>query len=161
MNRRYTVEHYLTLVKKIRERIPNVGLSSDFIVGFPGETEEDFNATKKLVEEVKFDVIFAYMYSKRTGTQASKMTNQVEHEVKNRRVNELLNLHKEITKQNRQNIVGKTYNVLVEDILDAIAICKNDAGKTIEVNAEGLKPGQFINVKVISTNHKKTTGQLV
>ena len=99
MNRKYTREKYLGIINKIREKIPNARITSDFIVGFPTETEEEFQDTMSLVREVKYDGIFAFMYSPREGTVASKMDGQVPQEVKQRRVNELLALEKEIQKQ--------------------------------------------------------------
>ena len=99
MNRRYTREKYLSIIQKIRQLIPNCRITSDFIVGFPTETEEEFQDTMRLVEEVKYDSIFAFMYSPREGTVAAKMDGQVENDVKNRRVNELLNLEKKIQKE--------------------------------------------------------------
>lgn len=99
MNRKYTREKYLDIIHKIREKIPNVRITSDFIVGFPTETEEEFQDTMSLVREVKYDSIFAFMYSPREGTVASSMEGQIPQEVKNRRVNELLNLEKEIQKE--------------------------------------------------------------
>lgn len=99
MNRVYTREKYLGIINKIREKIPDARITSDFIVGFPTETEEEFQDTMSLVREVKFDSIFAFMYSPREGTVASKMEGQVPQEIKQRRVNELLALEKEIQKQ--------------------------------------------------------------
>ena len=99
MNRRYTREKYLSIIDKIREKMPNARITSDFIVGFPTETEEEFQDTMSLVDKVKFDSIFAFMYSPREGTVASKMDGQVPEEVKNRRVNELLALEKKIQQQ--------------------------------------------------------------
>ncbi len=99
MNRKYTREKYLDIIHKIREKIPSVRLTSDFIVGFPTETEEEFQDTLSLVKEVKYDSIFAFMYSPREGTVASNMEGQIPQDVKNRRVNELLKLEKEIQKE--------------------------------------------------------------
>lgn len=98
MNRNYTVEKYLSTIKKLREKIPNIRLSTDIIVGFPSETEQEFEDTCKLVEEVKFDQIFAFMYSPRPHTRAAEMQNQICFEEKNKRVNFLLNLQKTIQK---------------------------------------------------------------
>lgn len=98
MNRRYTTEKYLGIVKKLREKIPNIRLSTDIIVGFPSETEEEFGDTCRLVENVKFDQIFAFMYSPRPHTLAQSMDDQISQEEKNRRVNFLLNLQKTIQK---------------------------------------------------------------
>ena len=102
MNRRYTREKYLSIINEIREKIPNCKITSDFIVGFPTETEEEFNDTVSLVKEVRFDGIFAFMYSPREGTVASKMEGQVDAETKKRRVNALLECEKEIQKE-KQN----------------------------------------------------------
>lgn len=99
MNRKYTREHYLSIIEKIKSRIPNVKITSDFIVGFPTETEEEFEDTMSLVEKVKFDGIFAFMYSPREGTVAAKMEGQIPLEVKKQRVNKLLALEKKIQKE--------------------------------------------------------------
>lgn len=100
MNRSYTREKYLDIIKKIRQRIPNCRITSDFIVGFPTETEEEFNDTCSLVSEVKYDSIFAFKYSPREGTVASKMEGQVPEEIKSERVNKLLALEKKLQKEN-------------------------------------------------------------
>ncbi len=99
MNRKYTREKYLSIIDKIREKIPNCRITSDFIVGFPSETEEEFEDTYSLVKQVQFDSIFAFMYSPREGTVASKMNDQVPEIEKHRRVNKLLNLEKDIQKE--------------------------------------------------------------
>lgn len=99
MNRRYTREKYLDIIHKIREKMPNARITSDFIVGFPTETDEEFEDTLKLVDEVKYDSIFAFMYSPREGTVASKMDGQIPQEIKQKRVNQLLALEKKIQKE--------------------------------------------------------------
>lgn len=99
MNRVYTREKYLGIIEKIREKIPNCRITSDFIVGFPTETDEEFEDTMSLVETVKYDSIFAFMYSPREGTVASKMEGQIPLAVKKQRVNALLALEKKIQKQ--------------------------------------------------------------
>ena len=101
MNRRYTREKYLSIIKEIREKIPDCKITSDFIVGFPTETEEEFEDTMSLVKEVKFDGIFAFMYSPREGTVASRMDDQIDEKIKKKRVNALLKLEKEIQKEKR------------------------------------------------------------
>ena len=100
MNRVYTKEQYLELVEKMKERIPNVKFSTDIIVGFPGETEEDFEDTLDVVRKVKFEQIFMFIYSRRKGTPADKMENQVPEEVKHKRFDRLKDLEEEILKQN-------------------------------------------------------------
>lgn len=98
MNRNYTVEKYMEKVNFLRSLIPNIRLSTDLIVGFPGETEEDFLATCDLVKKVKYDGIFAFMYSPRPGTVAEKMENQVPQEIKNYRVNKIFEIQQNIKK---------------------------------------------------------------
>jgi tRNA-2-methylthio-N6-dimethylallyladenosine synthase len=96
MNRKYTAESYLEKVEKVKKLIPNIRLTTDVIVGFPGETEEDFNQTFNIIKKVKYSGIFAFMYSPRVGTVAEKMGEQVSFEIKNKRVNEILGLQKKI-----------------------------------------------------------------
>ena len=102
MNRRYTREKYLSLISAIRAKIPNCRITSDFIVGFPTETEEEFEDTYSLVKEVRFDSIFAFMYSPREGTVASNMEGQVSDEIKHERVNRLLALSKQIQEEDNK-----------------------------------------------------------
>ena len=102
MNRKYTREKYLSIIEKIREKLPNCRITSDFIVGFPGESEEEFEDTYSLVEKVRFDSIFAFMYSPREGTVASNMPDQISDEEKHRRVNKLLALEKKIQKEDNK-----------------------------------------------------------
>jgi tRNA-2-methylthio-N6-dimethylallyladenosine synthase len=161
MNRGYTIEHYKETAKKIKEKIENVALSSDFIVGFPGETEDDFEATKKLVKETEFDVIFAYMYSVRSGTKASEMTNQIDFEIKNRRVNELLAVQKSVSKINRQKIVGKELGVLVEKFIGGKLNTKTDGGRLVIVKGKKDLVGTYIKVKVLKIENKKTIGKII
>ena len=99
MNRKYTREKYLSIIEKIRAKMPNCRITSDFIVGFPSETEDEFKDTLSLIKQVQFDSIFAFMYSPREGTVASKMENQIPQSVKNERVNKLLNEEKRIQKE--------------------------------------------------------------
>ena len=103
MNRRYTREKYLEIINKIRAKIQNCRITSDFIVGFPTETDEEFEDTYTLVNEVRFDSIFAFMYSPREGTVASKMEGQIPDEIKHERVNKLLNLEKIIQKEDNKS----------------------------------------------------------
>lgn len=99
MNRNYTSKKYYSIIKKLRKLVPNCTITTDIIVGFPGETKADFNKTVKMVKKVKYDSIFAFMYSRRKGTAADKMLNQVPNEVKHKRVNYILNLEKKIQKK--------------------------------------------------------------
>lgn len=115
MNRHYTKESYLALAQKIKEKIPGIAMTTDIIVGFPGETEEDFEETLDVVRKVKFDSAYTFVYSKRTGTPAAAMEDQVEPEVVKKRFSRLLEVIKESSKDNRKNGIGKEEEVLVEE----------------------------------------------
>jgi tRNA-2-methylthio-N6-dimethylallyladenosine synthase len=113
MNRHYDIKHYNKLIKATKKEIKNISLSTDIIVGFPGESEKAFEDTVKLLKKVKYDQVFAFMYSKRTGTPAVHLPNQIDEEVKNKRVNKLLREQKFISKHLLNECVGKTYNCLI------------------------------------------------
>jgi tRNA-2-methylthio-N6-dimethylallyladenosine synthase len=114
MNRGYTREHYLELTAKMRERIPGVAITSDLIVGFPGETEEDFNDTLDMVEKVRFDAAFTFMYSIRSGTRAAQMEEQLPVSIKQQRLSRLNNTQYQIALELNQALEGKVEEILVE-----------------------------------------------
>ena len=114
MNRGYTKEEFITLAKKIKEKIPDIGLTTDIIVGFPGETDEDFQDTMDVVNEVGFENAFMFMYSKRSGTPAATMEEQVDEQVKNERLQQLMRLQNYKAKEESQKYLGKMVKVLVE-----------------------------------------------
>ena len=114
MNRGYTKEEFITLAKKIKEKIPDIGLTTDIIVGFPGETDEDFQDTMDVVNEVGFENAFMFMYSKRSGTPAAIMEEQVDEQVKSERLQQLMRLQNYKAKEESQKYLGKTLKVLVE-----------------------------------------------
>lgn len=161
MNRRYTREHYLSLVDKIRQKMPDCYLSTDIIVGFPGETEDEFLDTYSLVKEVRYDGVFAFMFSPRTGTVAEKMENQIPLEIKNDRVNRLLNLSKEISKEKTQQLIGKVFDVLIikdDNNLKAIS----ESGRDIFIeNTDNVLPNKYYKCKIIKIANKKIFGELI
>ncbi|MCF0122056.1 MAG: tRNA (N6-isopentenyl adenosine(37)-C2)-methylthiotransferase MiaB [Lachnospiraceae bacterium] len=116
MNRRYTKEFYLALVDRIRSFIPDISLTTDIIIGFPGETEKDFMETIDVVEKVRYDSTFMFIYSKRTGTPAAEMDKQIPEEVIKERFNFLLAKVKEISRDKLSRFEGKIMNVLVEAV---------------------------------------------
>ena len=116
MNRRYTKEQYLALAEKLRREIPDLSLTTDIIVGFPGETEEDFQETLDVVRKVRYDSAFTFIYSKRTGTPAAVMENQVPEEIVKDRFNRLLALVQEIAQEMSRRVEGQTLPVLVESV---------------------------------------------
>ena len=116
MNRRYTKEQYLALTEKIRQAIPDISLTTDIIVGFPGETEEDFEETLDVVRRVRYDSAFTFIYSRRTGTPAAAMENQVDESVVKERFDRLLTLVQEISREECSRFEGRTMDVLVEGV---------------------------------------------
>lgn len=123
MNRHYDKEQYIELVKKIKAKIPNAALSTDIIVGFPGETEENFNDTLELIKEVKYDTVFTFLYSKRKGTPAYEYDNQVPEDVKHERFDRLVATVNGICEELNKEYQGKIVDVLVE------GVSKNDESK--------------------------------
>ena len=116
MNRKYTKEQYLALAEKLRREMPDLAITTDIIVGFPGETEEDFQETLDVVSKVKYDSAFTFIYSKRTGTPAAVMENQVPDDVVKDRFNRLLALVQDVSKEMSLRVQGQTLPVLVESI---------------------------------------------
>lgn len=164
MNRKYDKEQYLNLVEKIKKALPNVSLTTDIIVGFPGETEEDFEETIDVVKKVGFDSAFTFLYSRRTGTPAAEMEDQVPDDVKHKRFDRLLEAIRPISAQINQDMIGKTVEVLVEDV------SKNDesmlSGRTRGfklVHFKGPKEliGSFANVKVTSAKTWFLSGEQI
>ena len=158
MNRHYDSKHYMSLIKKVKRAIPNISLSTDIIVGFPGETETDFNKTMKLIKKVKYDQVFAFMYSKRTGTPAAVFDNQIDEEVKNIRINKLLRLQKIISKEQLKKCNNKTYNCLIK-IINGVAVGLTDGGREIYIpNYKFRNENYFVDVKVDGIRHHKLSG---
>ncbi len=116
MNRKYTKEHYLDLVEKLRERVEGIAITTDIIVGFPGETEEDFQETLDVVRKAKYDSAFTFIYSKRSGTPAAKMPEQIPDDVVHERFDRLLQVVNEVARKQNGKLEGKTELVLAEEI---------------------------------------------
>ncbi len=164
MNRVYTKEQYLELVEKMKERIPNVKFSTDIIVGFPGETEEDFEDTLDVVRKVKFEQIFMFIYSRRKGTPADKMENQVPEEIKHKRFDRLKALYEEILKQNNDEYIGTTENILVEGYSktnDKLLTGRTDTNKVIVFEGDSSLIGKTIPIKIISEHMWYLRGEVI
>ena len=116
MNRHYTREQYLERVRRLREAIPGIGLSTDIIVGFPGETEAQFEDTLKLVEKVRYDSAFTFIYSPRTGTRAAAMSGQVPEDISNQRIRKLIELQETLQQDTLKRFVGMEEEVLIEGL---------------------------------------------
>jgi len=160
MNRHYTSKEYLRKIKKVKRAIPNISLSTDIIVGFPGETEKDFEQTLKLIKKVKYDQVFAFMYSKRTGTPAATFEDQIDEKVKNKRVNQLLRMQKIIQKDELKKLINKTYNCLIKHI-NGVAVGLTDGGREIYIPTyKYSNENYFANVKVDSIRNHKLSGEI-
>ena len=164
MNRKYTREQYLARVAAIRERIPDMSLTTDLIVGYPGETEEEFEETCSLVGEVGYDSAFTFIYSPRIGTRAADMPDQIPEEVSSRRIQKLIAMQKENTRRNYAGYIGQVHSVLVEEA------SKRDerqmAGKdeyNITVNFPGSKDliGRIVRVKITSAGESTLRGERI
>ena len=151
MNRRYDSEGYLNLIKKAKELIPDVTFTSDIIVGFPGETYDDFKETLRVVKEVEFQALFTFIYSPRNGTPAAEMDDPVSRKEKGIWFSELLAVQEEISKKNYETYVGTTHRVLCDEILeDGRLSGKTSAAVDIEFEGSESLLGSFVDVKVDS-----------
>ena len=150
MNRHYNKETYLSLVDYMREKMPDIAITTDIIVGFPGETEEDFEDTLELMKRVKYDMIFSFIYSPRTGTPAAKME-QLPEKVKTDRMNRLLALQNELLAEKNEAYVGKTLRVLVEGkskTNEAKMSARTEGNRIVLFDGEESLTGKFINLKI-------------
>jgi tRNA-2-methylthio-N6-dimethylallyladenosine synthase len=136
MKRYYTKEQYLEIIEKIKEVKPNIALSADVIVGFPGETEEDFEETLDLLQKVKFEQLFSFKYSPRPGTPAALYPNQIDDETKTKRMQRLLELQKAIMNELAKRYIGKTVYVLFEKFSNGLLIGRSSENKWVEVKLE-------------------------
>ena len=153
MNRVYTKEQYLELVEKMKKKNPNVKFSTDIIVGFPGETEEDFEDTLDVVRKVKFEQIFMFIYSRRVGTPADKMENQIPEEIKHKRFDRLKSLYEEILKENNHEYIGKVEQILIEGYSKTnkeLLTGRTDTNKVVVLEGDGSLIGKVIPVKIVS-----------
>ncbi len=163
MGRRYTKESYLELFDKIRERIPRVSISTDIIVGFPGEEEEDFLDTLELAEHCKYDNAFTFIYSPRENTAAAKLKDQVEESVKEERLQRLNTVVNKYFLENNKKLVGQVFPVLVEGISSK----KNelfgytDTFKLINFEGDSSLVGEIVNVKVVDAKTWSLDGEIV
>ena len=152
MNRYYDSEGYLTLIEKAKKMIPDVCLTSDIIVGFPGETYEDFKETLSLVEKVGFTSLFTFIYSPRNGTPAARMDDPVSREEKGRWFDELLRLQENIAAENVKKYIGKTFRVLCDDYGSKEGFMSGHTSGTVSVEFEADESllGNFVDVKITS-----------
>ena len=163
MNRHYTREQYLDTMKKVKQEIPNIAISTDIIIGFPGETEEDFLETLSLVKEVEFDLAFTYIYSKRKGTPADEMEGQIPDDVKHTRFNRLLEVVNQGCAKKNKEYEGKIYEVLVEgpsknDVTKLMG--RTRTGKLVNFEGNFELIGKLVDITIVKANSFSLIGEI-
>ena len=163
MGRRYTKEEYLILYNKIREKVPGCSVTTDIIVGFPGETESDFNETLDLCEKCKFDSAFTFIYSPRDNTPAAKMKDDVSAQEKEKRLYKLNDVINKYSKEINNSLVGRTCKVLLEGVSekdDSLLAGYTDTMKLVNVKADKKYIGSIVNVKILDAKTWSLDGEL-
>jgi len=164
MNRKYSREHYLELVKKIKTAVPEITISTDIIVGFPGETEEEFEDTLKLAEEVGYDSAFTFLYSIREGTPAARREDQIPEETKHERFNRLVDLINSTSAKKNAAYVGRIEKVLVDGesrSKDSVYEGRTDGFKLVNFSGPIGLEGQIVSVRITDSNTFSLTGEMV
>ena len=153
MNRKHTKEDYLKIVNKLKKSDEDISISTDIIVGFPGETEEDFLDTLDVVKKVKFDQIYMFIYSKRVGTRAEKMEDNTPVEEKVRRLERIKEVYEKYLPENNKKMIGKTYKVLVEGVSknnDKLLTGRTSQNKVVIFDGDKSDIGKIVNVEIQS-----------
>ncbi|MGL4904573.1 MAG: tRNA (N6-isopentenyl adenosine(37)-C2)-methylthiotransferase MiaB [Cetobacterium sp.] len=164
MNRKYTKEQYLKLAEKLKTKIPGVALTTDIIVGFPNEAEEDFLETLDVVDKVKFDIAFMFMYSPREGTAAATMEGQLDQEIKKERLKRLIDLQNQKSKETSTIYEGLTVRVLVDGPSkknDKVLSGRTSTNKVVIFSGDKELEGTFVNVKVNECRTWSLYGEIV
>lgn len=163
MNRRYTRESYLEKIRKIKEKMPDITLTTDIIVGFPGETNEEFEDTMSILEEVRYDTIFSFIYSKRPGTPAAEMEDVISSEEKKQNFDRMLTLQDKISKEKNLALEGRVMRVLVEGRSknnENFLAGKTEGGKTVNFEGDSSLIGNFADVEITDAKTWSLTGRL-
>ena len=163
MNRRYTVEKYMEIVDMIRSRDPGFSLTTDLIVGFPDESDEDFQGTLDIIRRVKYDNIYSFIYSKRSGTPAAAMADGTSEEEKGRRMRKLLEVQREVSTEHYKRFVGRTMRVLAEDRAkkkEGWLTGKSSEFIIVEFEGDSSLIGQFVDVEITGSMNWAVTGKI-
>lgn len=163
MNRRYTREHYLGLIEMIRRYLPDCGITTDIMVGFPYETEEDFLDTMDIVEKVRFSTAFTFIYSVRKGTKAAEMP-QIPYEIKQNRIKRLIARQNEITEEISKDYVGNVYEILVEGMQEkknGYVVGRTESGRLVSAKGDESMIGEFKNVKITAVKNAQLLGEIL
>jgi tRNA-2-methylthio-N6-dimethylallyladenosine synthase len=160
MNRPYTIKKYIEIVRKIRKKIPGISLSTDIIVGFPGETKKQFENTIKLFKEIKYDMAYIAKYSPRAGTAAAKLKDNVPREEKERRYKILTEILKQTALENNKKYIGKEIEALTKEYKNGFLIGKTRNYKTVKFEGGEDLVGKFVKVKIINALYWGLKGYL-
>lgn len=163
MNRRYTSADYLKKVEILKKYVPDCAITTDLIVGFPNESEEDFKDTCRLVEKVGFSSAFTFVYSRREGTVAAKMDGQIPEEVSKKRIIELISLVNSLTRVQSSKYVGKTVEILCEgyDEKRKMYLGRDEYGRMAYFESENNVFGEFVNIEIESANGVSLYGKII
>ena len=164
MNRHYDTEKYLSIIDKLREGREDTVLTTDIIVGFPGETEEDFEKTIEIIKKVKYDSIFSFIYSRRKGTPADKMEDHISEEIKHVRYDRLCQVQNEISYELNAKYLNRTVRVLVDGKSknnESVYTSRTEGGKIVHFQCDTDYTGQFITVKIIKTDTFALYGEII
>jgi tRNA-2-methylthio-N6-dimethylallyladenosine synthase len=164
MNRKYTKEKYLSLIEKIKKEIPDISLTTDIIVGFPGETDEDFYETIDVLEKVRYDSAYTFLYSKRTGTPAAKNPEQVSEEVKKERFEKLLEVQNRISRELNEEMLHKVEEILVEGVSKSnphFLTGRTRTNKIVNFQGDSSMIGKMVNIKISKIQTWSLEGVLV
>lgn len=161
MNRRYTKEVYLELVRKMRREIPDVALSTDLIIGFPGETEEDIDELIELIEEVRFDNAFTFIYSPREGTPAARFEDQIPEDVKHSRFDRMLKVLNKIIVEKNQALVGGKFRLLVDEREGSYLVGRTYCSRIVYFEGPDSLIGEFCEVEITDANKFSLKGRLI
>ncbi len=151
MNRRYTAEKYLSILEYMREKMPDITVTSDIMVGFPGESEKDFLDTIEVLKKARFDMIFSFIYSPRKNTPAAEYPDQLDEETKSRRFAVLLEVQNEISEEKNRELVGKVFDVLCEGVSkndDTMYTGRTGTGKLVHFDADENDVGKTVKIKI-------------
>lgn len=160
MNRGYTREKYLSLIEYARKVMPDISLTSDIIVGFPGETYEEFCDTLSLIKEVEFTSLYTFIYSPREGTKAASMPDPVSREEKGKWFRELTSAQEQIAAKRSQKMLGQTYRVLCEEHSGGMLSGRTDGSVMIDFPSDESRIGEFVNVKVTACRNWTLSGEI-
>lgn len=163
MNRKYTREEYLDKIEMLRKTLPDIKITTDIMVGFPMETEEDFNDTLTLVSTVEFDGAFTFVYSPRSGTKAYSMDGHIDESVKKERIVRLVDLQNSINRKIASTYLGKTLEILTDEFNSEqqIYIGRDEGGKVVHFNSDRNVVGEFLKVKITKASGISLYGEIV